>query len=97
MPGCASPDGCGVRDRLSDGPGLVRQLPRPGDPGPLYCCYMCFVMPFKFPQPSRAQAAYDPPRRNEEGNPERDGLFDIVDGKSHNPTFERRNRVGPHR
>lgn len=45
MKGCADRDGCGRVAELHGGPGLVKQ-------GKYYVCYMCVVMPTKFPQPT---------------------------------------------
>lgn len=57
-------------------------------------CYLCTVLPVLFPvQPKKH---IDPPRGNEDTAPVRDGLFDYLT-KSHDPTFEGRPRVGPHR
>jgi hypothetical protein len=42
--------------------------------------------------------ACEPPRNGRsEGNPARDGEYDIAANKSHDPTYEPRRRVGPHR
>ena len=83
---------CGRRDQLTGGPGMVYD-----SKARLWSCYLCYAMPVLFPQPVVAQQLQIEAAILEERveNPCQDGLFDILKGKSVNPTFTKRHRAGP--
>ena len=82
--GCASPAGCGRRGLGAPGPGLVVNA------AGTYDCYLCVVMPERFPRPRRADDV------EATGSATRDGAPRLAAERARPALmFRKRRRAGP--
>jgi hypothetical protein len=83
---CCAVGRCGRTGCLVSGPGMVlnRETRR-------WDCYLCYVMPGKFPQPASQQESS---RRTVAAV--RDGDPKLAAERKRNPVFTKRQRAGPH-